>query len=196
MTIDVAQFKAAMRCLTGHVCLVTTCSAEGRRSGLTATAVCSVSATPPMLLVCVNRSSASSGAIRDAGRFAVNVLGKESTALANRFASQLAPEEKFAEGRWNSLDTGAPVLANALASFDCHVDRMVEAGSHLVLFGAIRAVQIAQPDQPPLLYAQGGYGSFASAETTPVADLLWISNWDPDAALQAAPKRCAIGQEV
>ncbi|WP_322060625.1 flavin reductase family protein [Paraburkholderia sp. J63] len=184
MTIDITQFKAAMRCLTGHVCLVTTCSGDGQRSGLTATAVCSVSAEPPTLLVCVNRSSASSGAIRDAGRFAVNVLGKESTALANRFASPLAPEDKFAEGRWSTPGTGAPVLANALASFDCHVDRVIEAGTHLVLFGAIRAVRIEHPDRAPLLYAQGGYGSFASAQTMPVADLLWISNWDPDESRQ------------
>ncbi|WP_322045414.1 flavin reductase family protein [Paraburkholderia sp. J67] len=182
MTIDITQFKAAMRCLTGHVCLVTTCSGDGQRSGLTATAVCSVSAAPPTLLVCVNRSSASAGAIREAGRFAVNVLGKAGTALANRFASPLAPEDKFAEGRWITLDTGAPVLAQALASFDCRVDRVIEAGTHLVLFGAISAVQIAHAEQPPLLYAHGGYGSFASAETLPVADLLWISNWDPDAS--------------
>jgi flavin reductase (DIM6/NTAB) family NADH-FMN oxidoreductase RutF len=184
MTIDITQFKAAMRCLTGHVCLVTTCSADGQRSGLTATAVCSVSAEPPTLLVCVNRSSASSSAIRDAGRFAVNVLGKSSTALANRFASPLAPEEKFAEGRWNTLDTGAPVLAQALASFDCRLERVIEAGTHLVLFGAIDAVQITPADDTPLLYARGAYGSFASAQTVPVADLLWISSWDPEEARQ------------
>jgi flavin reductase (NADH)/flavin reductase len=182
MTIDITQFKAAMRCLTGHVCLITTCSEDGRRGGLTATAVCSVSASPPMLLVCVNRSSASCEAIREAGCFAVNVLGKDSTALANRFASPLSPQEKFAEGRWLTLDTGAPVLEQSLASFDCRIEQAIEAGTHVILFGAIRAIQIPRADRTPLLYAHGGYGSFTSAEAVPVADLLWISNWDPDEA--------------
>lgn len=180
MTIDPSQFKAAMRSLTGHVCLITTCSEDGERRGLTATAVCSVSAEPPMLLVCVNRSSPSSRAIEETGRFAVSVLGKDCIALANRFASPITPQEKFAAGRWITLDTGAPVLADSLASFDCHVDRKVEAGTHIILFGAICALRISRANQPPLLYAHGGYGSFTSADALPVADLLWISNWDPD----------------
>jgi flavin reductase (DIM6/NTAB) family NADH-FMN oxidoreductase RutF len=187
MTIDTTQFRAAMRCLTGHVCLITSCTDDGQRYGLTATAVCSVSASPPMLLACVNRNSASCEVIRDAGRFAVNVLGNDSTALANRFASPLPPHEKFLAGDWLTLDTGAPLLAQALASFDCLVDQMIDAGTHAIVFGAIQGIRIPHADQSPLLYAHGGYGSFTSAETVPVADLLWISNWDPDFALDPSP---------
>lgn len=157
--IDAAAFKAGMRQLAAGVTLVTTRSENGERSGLTATAVCSVSAEPPILLVCVNQKSGSYAAIREAGRFAVNVLAAEDQDLSNRFASSVSGDERFHHGEWDSLATGAPVLASALAGFDCTLLEAKDVGSHGVFFGRIEAIKVREDDGAPLLYGKGGYGT-------------------------------------
>lgn len=182
MSIDAIQFKAAMRCLAGHVCLITTLSPDGARAGLTATAVCSVSADPPTLLACVNRNSASFRAIQASRIFAVNVLALESRHLANRFASPMAAEQKFADGEWVRAITGAPVLRDALVSFDCRVASAVDVGTHGILLGAIEAARPRGDRSRPLLYAHGSYGEFSSTEAAAVQELLWIPSWDPEPA--------------
>lgn len=182
MSINAIQFKTAMRCLAGHVCLITTLSADGSRAGLTATAVCSVSADPPTLLTCVNRNSASFHAIQTSGIFAVNVLALESRHLADRFASPMPAEQKFADGVWGQSSTGAPVLLDALVSFDCRVASAVDVGTHGILFGAIEAASPRADRARPLLYAHGSYGEFSSTDAAAARDLLWVPSWNPELA--------------
>jgi flavin reductase (DIM6/NTAB) family NADH-FMN oxidoreductase RutF len=177
MPIDLDSFRTGMRWLASGVCLITT-SDGGSRAGLTATAVCSVSATPPTLLCCINRSNASHAAIRKSGVFAVNVLSCEDRALADRFASRMTPEEKFAEGLWCTMETGAPALESALASFDCRIAHAVEVATHGILFGEIQAVRVRNTSAKPLLYAQGAYGGFASLAATRGPELTWVPTWE------------------
>jgi flavin reductase (DIM6/NTAB) family NADH-FMN oxidoreductase RutF len=159
MAVDPESYKSGMRCLAASVCIVTTVGADGRRSGLTATAVCSVSLAPPTLLCCVNRQSGSYSAIHEAGVFAVNVLSAKDRHLAERFAGSVSGEARFAEGRWSTLHTGAPILGSALASFDCRISQAVELPTHGILFGEIEAVKLGAA-AGPLLYAHGDYGDF------------------------------------
>lgn len=159
MSITADRFKQGMRQLGASVCIITTRQADGARAGLTATAVCSLSAEPASLLCCLNLASNSFAAIQRAGVFAVNVLSAADEAVARHFSTAPAAE-KFARGEWTTLDTGAPVLASALASFDCRLERVVEAGSHAILIGDVRDLQIAADPGPALLYAQGLYGRF------------------------------------
>jgi flavin reductase (DIM6/NTAB) family NADH-FMN oxidoreductase RutF len=156
--MDPELFKAAMRHLAGHVCLITTQSASGARHGLTATAVCSVSATPPTLLCCVHRESRSCEAIAQAGRFAVNLLPADDRYLAERFAAPSDGPQRFEAGTWTQLDTGAPILTSALASFDCALSQTAIVGSHQVFFGEVRALRVKSDMDPPLLYSHGSYG--------------------------------------
>ncbi|WP_028228524.1 flavin reductase family protein [Paraburkholderia ferrariae] len=183
MTIEETHFKAAMRRLAGHVCLITTCSDDGERGGLTATAVCSVSANPPLLLVCINRANTSCASIQAAARFAVNVLPRSDQELAQRFARPLPPDEKFAEGEWRTLKTGAPILASSLASFDCKIERIIQAGTHDVIFGHVEAIATRETNASPLLYASGAYGELHSPQNVNLRDLLWISNWGEETDL-------------
>ena len=164
MTIDASSFKLSMRQLAGHVCLITTITPSGERQGLTATAVCSVSADPPTLLCCVNRGSISHAAIRDAKLFAVNVLALEDKALADRFAKPISGEEKFEHGMWTQLLTGAPILKSASAALDCRLSQVIDVATHGILVGEIQAVSIRQHGVKPLLYTSGGYGGFAPLE--------------------------------
>lgn len=166
-TIDPASYKRGMRALAGGVCIVTSAGSDGQRAGLTATAVCSVSADPPVLLVCLNRDSRSFDVIRESGVFAVNVLEIADQALADRFAGAAAGERRFEGARWTQLRTGAPVLDSGLASFDCRVAQVVDVGTHRIILGAVQAVCVRAAAGKPLLYAYGSYGGFAAAPGAP-----------------------------
>ena len=158
---DAESFKSGMRHLAAHVCLITTVTQDGARRGLTATAVCSVSADPPTLLCCVNRQIEPFAAIREAGIFAVNVLGVQDLELAERFAGEIQGDSRFDIGSWNELSTGAPVLESALATFDCRLTRLEEVATHGILFGEIQAIRSRSAAAEALLYAHGAFGAFA-----------------------------------
>jgi flavin reductase (NADH)/flavin reductase len=177
MPIDLDTFRSGMRRLAGHVCIITTTSSDGGRAGLTATAVSSVSAEPPTLLICVNRQNSSHAVIRAAGLFAVNVLALEDQELANRFASRIVGEARFSEGVWTTLETGAPVLESALVCFDCRIAQAVEVGTHGVLFGAIEAIRVRQTETKPLLYVHGSYGGFAVPGASLSPEVLGMPTW-------------------
>lgn len=156
------EFKLGMRQVTSSVAVVT--SRAGRtRNGLTATAVCSVSADPATILVCVNRSASAETLIAESGSFAVNFLTEEQHNIARLFSkSKLHPDERFAEGTWISMVTGAPVLDGAAASFDCRVAQCVEEGTHHIYLG--RVVAVASVDTDTLLYRNGLFRRLAQAE--------------------------------
>lgn len=161
--VDASTFRQGMRRLAASVMLVTVQLDGGRRFGMTATAVCSVSADPPTLLCCVNRQNGSRAALLEADHFAVNVLAADEHELADRFARTMPPEERFAQGRWTTLESAAPVLETAVAAFDCRRSHQMDVGGHTVFFGQVRAVRLNGVSEPPLLYAHGGYGRFDQA---------------------------------
>ncbi len=161
MPVSRERFIAAMRLHAAAVTLVAS-SFKGHKAGLTATAVCSVSADPPQLLVCVHRSAEANAVIRASRCFSVNVLAAHQRRLADRFAGRLGHTgaARFAEGRWGSLVTGAPVLEEARAVFDCLLSTSLEAGTHTIFIGSVEAVRV-NPALEPLVYHEGAYGLVA-----------------------------------
>jgi flavin reductase (DIM6/NTAB) family NADH-FMN oxidoreductase RutF len=113
---------------------VVTTVAEGVPYGTTASAVTSVSLAPPMLLICMNRQSTTGQAISRTGHFAVNVLAEEQGYLADLFA------RKGSSFTGLSIIPGcrnAPLLPDALATFECEVIEKVQAGTHTVMIGTV-----------------------------------------------------------
>ncbi len=155
------DFKQAMRHLAGGVAIIAT-EHDGRRAGLSATAVCSVSADPPTLLVCINSGASAHEPIRASGRFSVNLLASGQDSIARCFSGEtgLKGEERFTVGEWSPLVTGAPVLDGALVSFDCHVTEVVRMATHSVFFGAVAGIATRSSTRP-LIYAHGTYGTFS-----------------------------------
>lgn len=135
-------YRDGMAQVAGHVHVITTAGAAGT-SGFTAIAVASVSDNPPMLLFCINRQSANGPLVEANGVFALNALAAGATGLAETFAGRtgLKGAERFGEGRWMTLVTGAPVLETALASFDCRVVEARPIATHLVVIGRVEAVR-------------------------------------------------------
>ena len=155
-------FRQAMRRLAGACSVVTSSDGTGAAEGwggLAATAVCSVSADPPRLLVCVNRSVFAHRLIVQSRALAVNVLERRQEPIARRFSGSggCAPQEKFQLGRWEAISTGAPVLHEALAAFDCRVVEIAPGSSHDIFICDVVAVREHGQAQDPLIYFNGEF---------------------------------------
>jgi len=147
-SVEAQAFREAMSRLGAAVHIVTT-TGPGGKTGFTATAVCSVSDQPAMLLVCLNRRSNSAPVLAQNGVFCVNTLGAEEERLADMFAgrSGVHLEERFAVGEWITLKTGSPVLASGVVAFDCRTIEIKAVASHNVFFGAVEAVRLGPTGQ-------------------------------------------------
>ena len=157
MSVNDDIFRKALSCLAAGVSIVST-QREGDRRGVTATAVCSVSASPPTILACVNTATGTCQMIRETGLFAVNLLAQHHQPVAEVFAgrSGLQGDDRFEHGDWTAGDVhGLPILQTALAAIECRVDHQVQAGTHVVFFGVIQGVYFA--DHPPLLFHGGRF---------------------------------------
>ncbi|BCM81669.1 flavin reductase [Methylobacterium indicum] len=163
MSLSPTEFRSGMRQLAAAVNVITT-RHDGARAGMTATAVMSLTAEPPQIAVAVNRSNASYAAITGSGVFAVNVLANDHAAIASRFAGAdgVKGEARFSAGQWDVLETGAPILRDCAASFDCTLVQEVAFTSHVVLVGLVRAVRVA-PGTTPLLFMDGAWASLVRA---------------------------------
>ncbi|MCA8028948.1 flavin reductase family protein [Burkholderia cepacia] len=155
-----ADFKHAMRRLASTITVVT-CAVDGRRFGMTATAVTSVCADPPSLLVCVNRSSSLHTPLEKTGRFCVNLLkvGQESVSAA--FGGQKKGEERFSEGSWLEDDIGVPYLASAQANVFCITATKLQFGTHTIFVGQVQNV-ISENEVSPLIFQDGGFAKALS----------------------------------
>ncbi|MDH4413255.1 MAG: flavin reductase [Rhizobium sp.] len=155
--LDPVVYREAMSRYAGHVQIVTT-EHQGVRRGVTITAACSVSDSPPMVLACLNNSNPSNAVFFESGHFALNTLGSHHQDLANAFAGfgKLSPEDRFALAEWQVMATGSPVLTDAITAFDCVVADQKVTKTHTVLFGEVKAVHFASRE-PSLIYLDRGY---------------------------------------
>lgn len=155
--IEGAAYRDAMSRFAGAVHVVTTDGPAGRR-GATVIAACSVSDNPPIVLVCLNRENPRNDAFLANGNFVLNTLAATQQPLAAAFSGQtgLAPEDRFAVGAWTTLSTGSPVLAGALATFDCEIVDTKELATHRVLFGKVTGLAVGD-NLSPLIYHDRAY---------------------------------------
>lgn len=154
-SVDRDTFRTVMGSFASGVCVVTTLDRAGLPKGFTCSAVCSVSAEPPLLLASVSNHSSSLSAAVAQGRFAVNILDRRARWIAQVFASLV--KEKFERVPWRRGRAGGmPVLADIVAYAECELDRAVPAGDHTLLLGRLVGGGLG-PDHRPLTYWRGGY---------------------------------------
>ena len=150
------RFIAGMGKATAAVTLVTTDGTAGR-FGQTVTAMMSVSADPPTLVIGLFRGAPVADAVRTNQSFAVNVLSTDDMAVAQDFAGASDPATRYKFGpEWTTGRTGSPILPSASASFDCHAEQFLVAGSHLLIVG--RVVDAQASDAATLIYGARSYG--------------------------------------
>jgi len=155
--VEQQAFREGMARLGAAVHVITTDGPSGK-TGFTATAVCSVSDSPPTLLVCLNRSATSMPILRGNGVFCVNTLRAGDEVIADNFAgrTKIAREARFDHGEWAKLSTGSPALMSAVVAFDCRVIEIKAVASHDIYFAMVEAVHQGAPG-PALVYHDRAY---------------------------------------
>jgi len=151
------EYRAIMRHQAGAVTVIA-CGAAGQRAGLTATAVASLSDSPPTLLACVNRSSGAHDEIVRASAFSVNLLSEVQQSVAELFAGKtgLSGEARFSGLAWRTMKTGSPILSDALACLDCELAEQHTFQTHSIFIGRVVGGEF-RADLKPLLYFRGDY---------------------------------------
>jgi flavin reductase (DIM6/NTAB) family NADH-FMN oxidoreductase RutF len=155
-TVSAAELRRALGHLPTGVTVVTSLRSDGQPVGTTVSAVCSVSAEPALLLVCLARSSETLKAVLELRQFAVNVLAGGQHVVSNNFA-RAGTDATWDDVDHGPLQTGLPRLTGTLAAFDCVVHDVFEGGDHEIVIGRVRAVHVDEDGQAPLLHWRGGY---------------------------------------
>jgi flavin reductase len=156
-TPDVTRaFQNAMSLFAAGVTAITTMH-DGQPAGLIATSVCSLSCAPPSIVVCVNKSASAHDAIVTHGKFAVNLLSVDQFDVVDRFR-EAKGHDRFEAGQWTTLETGAPVLADAAVVLDCTLGKHHDGFTHSIFVGVIEQISCRREvDSSCLLWHARGY---------------------------------------
>ena len=153
---DSRDLRRAFGSFATGVTIVTTVDADGQPCGYTANSFSTVSLEPPLVQVSIAKTSYGCQVFTRSGCYAVNVLSRGQRELSNQFASQGI--DKFANVRWSAGKTGAPILEDVVAWFDCREFKQVDAGDHIILIGEVTGYHYNT--DAPLGFCRGAYVSF------------------------------------
>ena len=150
-------FRHAMRAIVGN-CSILTVGQGLDATGLVVTSAVSLSAEPPMVLVCINRSSSAHPLLARYPFFGLSSLGADQQAVAERFSGRTGAQgpARYEGAVWETAVTGARLLQGAAAAFDCEVEDMIDKATHTIVVGHVRATRIT-PGAGALTYWHGGY---------------------------------------
>lgn len=153
-SVDLRQFASQF---AAGVAVITTRDQHGNRTGVTMTAVLSLSLSPPLFLVSLANNSNTLSSIAESGHFCINFLSQDQADISRTFASK--GENKFAEVAYSTGVTGSPCIHGAVAHGECEVQDRHPAGDHTILIG--RVVRTAVNGGSPLVYHSGKYASLS-----------------------------------
>ncbi len=151
--LDPRALRNAFGSFMTGVTVVTAYGKDGDPIGFTANSFTSVSLEPPMLLVCLAKTSKNYEALTSADGFGVNILAETQVDVSNTFARPVA--DRFATVNWQNGPFGSPVIDGVSAWFDCAMHKIIDAGDHVILIGAVMAFE--DTPIPGLGYARGAY---------------------------------------
>jgi flavin reductase (DIM6/NTAB) family NADH-FMN oxidoreductase RutF len=150
------QFRSVMRRLAGGVVVITAGRGDDI-TGMTVTSLSSLSATPPRLLVSINRLASSFPLIERHRVFGVNILGSDQQALADRFSNgRLKGRQRFEGAAWTAGTSGVPLLTESLATVECQVEEIMERHSHAIIVGRLLGMELSHR-LSGLIYWNGQY---------------------------------------
>ena len=158
MPVTQDEFRAALSRFPSGVTVVTTRDAGGRLHGITVSAFCSVSLEPPLVLVCIEKTTGSHAALNESRLFVVNILSESQAMVSEHFAS--TDSNKFADLSFADGAGGLPVLENVAVSMECALHQAYEAGDHSIFIGLVENVHVHEAD--PLVYFHGEYRSLCN----------------------------------
>jgi flavin reductase (DIM6/NTAB) family NADH-FMN oxidoreductase RutF len=159
---DPELFREVFGRFATGVAVITSAGPSGA-GGMTANAICSLSLDPLLALVCFENQARTLPIVRDAGRFAVNVLAADQEELAGVFASKLPESEKL-QGVAHHLRAGVPVLDGTIAWAVCEVQDLIAGGDHTIAIGRVTELGLGAGE--PLLWYAGRYHDLPTGRET------------------------------
>ena len=154
MTIDPDSFRNVLGRFASGITIITAIDSDGRDTGMTASAFCSVSLNPPLVQACVDHAASMHHTLLSVERFGVSVLAAEQEALARRFAA-VHSAHRFDGIGYTRGENRVVLLDDALAHLECHLVARHSAGDHTLFIGEVE--RASTRDARPLLYFRGGY---------------------------------------
>lgn len=154
MPVTPDQFRAVLGRFASGVTILTARNTENEDHGMTASAFCSVSLDPPLVLACIENTTDMFNILRRDAPFGVSILSEEQEALSRRFAE--LPAGRFDGVGYSRGDSGVLLLDDAIAHLECRCIARHQAGDHDIVVGAVEAAHVS-PAGRPLLYYRGGY---------------------------------------
>jgi 3-hydroxy-9,10-secoandrosta-1,3,5(10)-triene-9,17-dione monooxygenase reductase component len=139
---------------------IVTARVGDRIHGMTVSAFNEVSLDPPLVLVCIDKSSSTQALIAEGKVFAVNILERGQADLSSRFASKETEGRRFVGLDYQTGVTGAPLLVGTVANLDCRLTTIHDAGDHFIFVGEVVDLQLF--DGEPLMFHDRGYRGLAS----------------------------------
>jgi 3-hydroxy-9,10-secoandrosta-1,3,5(10)-triene-9,17-dione monooxygenase reductase component len=165
---DADTFRRVLGQFATGVTVVTACDGE-EVHGITANSFTSVSLTPPLVLVCVDKRGRFDRILQTSGRYCVNILAEHHQEISNRFARRRAGDPSdFADCSVATTSCGAPILKDSLAHMDCRVVDMHDAGDHHIFIGLVESCGYAA-DADALVFFRGRYRSLSTWIRSPLA---------------------------
>ena len=153
MAIDADEFRAVLGRFASGVTILTARDPEGHDHGMTVSALCSASLTPPLVLACIDRSADMHDVLRSATHFGISILAEGQEALSRRFAE--LPAGRFDGIGYTRAESGVVLLDDALGHMECRRVSGFDAGDHAIYVGEVEWA--ASHKGRPLLYYRGGY---------------------------------------
>lgn len=157
-TIDPAAFRQVLGSYPTGVCVITALDAENRPAGMVVGSFTSVSLDPPLVGFLPDKKSTTWPQIEKAGHFCVNVLGSDQRDICRAVTAK--GDEKFVGVEYSLSEHNLPVIANAIASIECRLHSVTEAGDHWFVLGEVLRLETTRDDDP-MLFHRGRYGGFA-----------------------------------
>ena len=153
MAIKEDEFKTALSLFASGVTVVTTKDANGKPHGLTVSAFSSLSLSPPLVLICIDKKTGSHHAFEESLGFVVNILCEDQIDISNQFASHIP--DKFVGIEHTLNKNNLPVLTNALVNLECRLADACNGGDHTIFIGEVEKSHIGEGK--PLIYCEGAY---------------------------------------
>lgn len=158
--IDPVHFRKVMGCHAAGVAVITALTSDGSPVGMAVTSFTSVSLDPPLVAFCPDRKSSTWPKIEAAGKFCVNLLAQGQIATCRSLGGRGV--DKFEGVLWHTSAHGMPVLDGALATIECTIHSVIEAGDHFIVLGRVLTMQ-ANDELSPLVFFRSAYAQVASA---------------------------------
>ncbi|NOQ65388.1 MAG: flavin reductase [Methyloprofundus sp.] len=150
-----SDIASVLKHLTHGVYVVGVADGE-QTNAFTAAWVMQVSFSPILLALSINPKHSSYQLLKKSGVCSINVLSSAQQSMAAHFG-QPASADKMAQGTWKKSVTGAPILQESLAYFDCEFSHEISAGDHQVVICRVReAGQLSAEGKRAMNYNETG----------------------------------------